>query len=446
MKLLLGPVLACVVTASCFAQSPNWTRVQPAASPVARSYHCMSYDSDRQVIVLFGGRDAVINRLGDTWEYDGKAWKEIRPSVFPSAREDHLMVYDSVRKVTVLFGGLMQRDTWTWDGVVWTKVKIPPAQKPSARSSFSMAFDEARGKTVLFGGYDVTKGLVDDTWEFDGVVWTQVRSATTTPLPRREHGMAYDSVRRRIVLFGGAGDTRQLGDTWEWDGKVWTEVTSTNPTPAPRVLDRGGLAYDSNRRRVVLYGGYSFQRLNETWEFDGKDWARITTATVPSYRQGFSSAFDAARGRLVVFSGAAANTDLWEYSGSGCYMTADVATIAYATGGTQTLTLDAGPVHANKSYWIFGSITGTSPGVSLNGIHIPLNLDVYTQLAMENVTANPPYDRFRATLDASGGATARFVLPVNTLNAGFSLDHSYIVFDGAGMFYGASNPVQVTFQ
>ncbi len=127
-------------------------------------------------------------------------------------------------------------------------------------------------------------------------------------------------------------------------------------------------------------------------------------------------------------------------------MTADVATIAYATGGIQTLTLDAGPVHANKSYWIFGSITGTSPGVSLNGIHIPLNLDVYTQLAMENVTANPPYDGFRATLDASGGATARFVLPVNTLNVGFSLYHSYVVFDGAGMFYGASNPVQVTFQ
>ncbi len=197
----------------------------------------MSYDSDRQVIVLFGGRDAVVNRLGDTWEYDGKAWKEIRPLVFPSAREDHVMVYDSVRKVTVLFGGLMQRDTWTWDGVVWTKVRIPPAQKPSARSSFSMAFDEARGKTVLFGGYDVTNGLVDDTWEFDGVVWAQVRSATTTPLPRREHGMAYDSARQRIVLFGGAGGSRQFGDTWEWDGKVWTEVISTKPTPAPRNLD-----------------------------------------------------------------------------------------------------------------------------------------------------------------------------------------------------------------
>ena len=34
--------------------------------------------------------------------------------------------------------------------------------------------------------------------------------------------MAYDSNRDRVVLFGGGVERQRLGDTWEWDGKVWT--------------------------------------------------------------------------------------------------------------------------------------------------------------------------------------------------------------------------------
>ena len=63
---------------------------------------------------------------------------------------------------------------------------------------------------------------------------------------------------------------------------------------------------------------------------------------------------------------------------------------------------------------------------------------------MVNVMANPPFNRFRAALDSNGGATAQFVVPANLLNVGFTLYHAYIVFDGTGMFHGASNPVSVT--
>ena len=65
---------------------------------------------------------------------------------------------------------------------------------------------------------------------------------------------------------------------------------------------------------------------------------------------------------------------------------------------------------------------------------------------MQNVTANPPYKGFRSTLDAKGTATAQFILPANALSAGFSLYHSYIVFDASGRFHGASNPVTVRLQ
>src|SRR5690606_2683632 len=113
-------------------------------------------------------------------------------------------------------------------------------------TSFAMAFDSGRGKVVLHGGLSFSE-LVDledpetwvdpiyweDTWEWDGASWTQVE--TTGAPPRFEHAMAYDPMRGKVVLFGGAtGDSSSLlshlvNDTWEWDGVSWTQVATTGP-------------------------------------------------------------------------------------------------------------------------------------------------------------------------------------------------------------------------
>ena len=61
---------------------------------------------------------------------------------------------------------------------------------------------------------------------------------------------------------------------------------------------------------------------------------------------------------------------------------ADRYELSFNRAGTQSLNLDAGKQHAGKSYAIFGSMTGTSPGITLSGIHIPLNVDPYTDLTI----------------------------------------------------------------
>ena len=35
--------------------------------------------------------------------------------------------------------------------------------------------------------------------------------------------MAYDPVSKKVVLFGGAGQTVDLNDTWTFDGTNWTQ-------------------------------------------------------------------------------------------------------------------------------------------------------------------------------------------------------------------------------
>jgi hypothetical protein len=66
----------------------------------------MAYDLARNVTVLFGGVNDFLNPpfLGDTWEWNGKGWTLTSLSG-PSPRADAAMAYDSDRGVMVLFGG-----------------------------------------------------------------------------------------------------------------------------------------------------------------------------------------------------------------------------------------------------------------------------------------------------------------------------------------------------
>jgi len=172
-----------------------------------------------------------------------------------------------------------------------------------------MAYDSVRGKVVLFGG--ASANYFGDTWEWDGNSWSQ--RSNDGPAPRYLHAMAYDSARGRVVLFGGSyydnGD-HNFGDTWEWDGASWTQVSTTGPTP------RFGhaMAFDPIIRRTVLFGGYS-PLLGDTWEWNGYDWVRTATSG-PAPRLYTAATFDSVRGHVVLFGGwiGVRNLgDMWEY-------------------------------------------------------------------------------------------------------------------------------------
>jgi hypothetical protein len=81
------------------------------------------------------------------------------------------------------------------------------------------------------------------------------------PSTRAGHALGFDSIRERVVLFGGTdGGSTPLADTWEWDGTEWTQMADTGPS------GRVGhaMTFDSKIKRVVLFGGFSNQQL--AWE------------------------------------------------------------------------------------------------------------------------------------------------------------------------------------
>jgi hypothetical protein len=79
-----------------------------------------------------------------------------------------------------------------------------------------------------------------------------------------------------------------------------------------------------------------------------------------------SIGYDAARQHVFLFGGMRVfqerPADTWTLATPN--LTVDRPTVSIATGGTQKLTRDADAQHGGRLYWIFGSVTGSPPGIS----------------------------------------------------------------------------------
>jgi len=128
-------------------------------------------------------------------------------------------------------------------------------------------------------------------------------------------------------------------------------------------------------------------------------------------------------------------------STTGLLLTIDIHEISLAAGGTQTLSIHGGTQNANKLYIVVGGMSGTRPGIPLNGnVVLPLNPDAYLNLTLSN--PNTFIQTSIAFLGASGNGTARIALPQGFLPflAGTSLQHSAVLIDLTKLSVDAASP------
>lgn len=135
------------------------------------------------------------------------------------------------------------------------------AATPAARSDSQLAYDSVRGRVVMFGG-----SAMNDTWETGSLGWHR-RSPGFSPPARSDHVLFFGPIRNRTILFGGENGTAQFfGDTWEYDGATWTQRAVI---AAPYVRHAAAMAFDSARGRCVLHRGESVgpTLMGDTLEF-----------------------------------------------------------------------------------------------------------------------------------------------------------------------------------
>jgi hypothetical protein len=376
---LAFPLLA----ASLAAQ---WTLETPATSPGNRSGHMMAADANGDV-VMFGGAGSFAPN-NQTWRYDGSTWTQLTPATSPTARIQASFVHDLVRNRFVLYGGwgsalsvgTASNQTWEFDGLTWTQVNPPTS--PPGLWKHGACFDIARNRVVVYGGalngFPIAESA---TWEFNGTTWSQV-ATPTNPGPLERPAMCYSLALGRTVLFGGIDpQTGGTDATWLFDGANWVQVAVAGPKPSARAGAR--MVYDGARGVCVLTGGQdpvNGASRNDTWEFDGTAWTQVPGALAPG--RDFGLAFDAAR-RLVVrhggIAGAVTNGDTYRFGaraeafGAGCLGANGVPALTTndtpRTGGSWPIAL----TNANATVPIAVLVLGlaNAPGLPLDAIGMP---------------------------------------------------------------------------
>lgn len=110
-------------------------------------------------------------------------------------------------------------------------------------------------------------------------------------------------------------------------------------------------------------------------------------------------------------------------------LSGNVATLSISNPSAQTLSLNAGPQNAGRTYWMLGSLSGTAPGVFLNlGVKLPLNYDTYFAFLLSS--PNPSFlPNSVGVLDAQGKKTLTFTLPpsLRPALAGRTINHAYFL-------------------
>ena len=265
------------------AQTLTYTSLRAeGAVPLPRSDGSIVYDqAGRQLflfggLVVFGGQDTPA--LNDLWAYslDRRQWVQTPVAGSrPPARFGHTMVLDAARRRLIVFGGQAAgffSDVWAYDIARgnWEQLSRDDAG-PSRRYGHSAIYDAARDRMVISHGF-TNAGRFDDTWafEFAGNAWRNLTPSGSRPLRRCLHHAAHDAANSQMYLYGGCASGAgpcPLGDLWSFDLDTnrWTERAGTFRPPARQWY---GMAFDTARSRLVIFGGSGGGLLNDTWEYD----------------------------------------------------------------------------------------------------------------------------------------------------------------------------------
>ena len=194
----------------------RWRNRRPLPTPRLAPYRCASWDSDAEVVVVFGGEGS----------------------------SEGTLIYDPAR------------NEWRWpsrEGASGNAENTdgrgrPSYKEPPGRSGGNMAYDEARKLHVLFGSQ-----FTDDphTWVYDVKAneWRDMKPDVQPPTDKNDAVLTYDPIHRVVIAIikittGKDDDAKHELQTWSYDAGAnrWQRM---NPTAEPES--------SSNRARNLIF-------------------------------------------------------------------------------------------------------------------------------------------------------------------------------------------------
>jgi len=291
-------------------EARRWELDESETAPPPRCHQDFAYSPDHDLVLLVGGwrNDSKNHKemLSDVWVYhvSERRWEERSPSDFqiPSMSDSGVVYHQGLRRFLVF----RQNQIYEYDPESnhWSRRPEPAVvdaegrqRRMAGRVSPIMGYDPETGLILRFGGAMLVDGeqvYTDTTALYDHAEnqWT-VLQLDLAPPPRVRAGFAYDTHRKRFVLFGGVRDqfSYRYDDLWAFDvqKRRWLELEASG-TPSARG-GYYGMAYDPELDEFVLAAGRSSHvlLLNETWhlQFDPE---AVGHATYVFDREGFPEA------------------------------------------------------------------------------------------------------------------------------------------------------------
>ncbi len=342
-----GQTVTPVITPTIPQQTFNFTAqsVNSTGAPATlRSNHSMVWDSQDNLLFVFGGIDDQGNLLNDLWSFSPatQTWKEANASTattglcnnskIPAPRMNAAMVWDSVDQQLLLYGGLGANnhylgDLWSYSPTAGTWTALSCSGNPPGMRSTNAVWT---GSQILLLGGANTYGLLSDFWSYTpanaGGAWQKL---TDSPMGQRElQTMVWNSTNNQLYVFGGLGVTgQQQKDFYVYSANSgWTQITPKSANnPPPRQQGMG--AWDSKDNLMLLIGGWEDGQgvpYWGLWAFDPKQdaWGLLTPLnsagahTIPG-RTAAVMAWDATDQHAYIYAGAGAGktgstlNDLW---------------------------------------------------------------------------------------------------------------------------------------
>ena len=296
----------------------QWTQLSPAGSaPPATWGHTAIYDPGRTGVsprmVVFGGLGAgsTVYALSLTGTV---TWSTLSTTgSAPGNWWEHWAVYDSGRDQMVVGGGLA-------DGAIYALklnnatpqwVQLLYTGDPTTHHA-AAAYDPSTQKVVIVGGLGYLNGICPTPTTVAVHQYRTLYMVPATPqysnlgsLPYTYNGsidmtLVYDSIRSRLLLFGGAAYSAACtcGGSFPWRFRddegpsnavlaykvgtnTWTTLAPTGTPPAARAHQAA--AYFPPTDEMIAFGGgdhttsidclygtttYTWTYRNDTWQFD----------------------------------------------------------------------------------------------------------------------------------------------------------------------------------
>ena len=314
-----------------FPAASGWVKTETAGTPPPGLFGVTAaYDAARDRVLQFGGKTQSTYHA-DVWSLGNLSgvptWSTLSVSgTKPTPRAGHDAVLDPSRDHLWVFGGVTSTipgflgDLWRLSlagSPTWSLVT--PSGGPGVRQGHSMVYDSIRDRILLFGGNDTTL-FFNDVWSLslsDPATWTLLTPGGAPPSPRTGHVAVYDPSGDRMIVAWGSEDLVELNDAWELTlsgTPTWNQIAPAGG-PSGRHYATAVLHPPSNR--IVLFGGVigRFEKPNDTWALDldaTPTWYEIVPGTTaPAYRAHHTMVLDTAGDRLVTFGGSDINPPLF---------------------------------------------------------------------------------------------------------------------------------------